>query len=303
MKTNILRLLFTFLTLAIVPMSVFANIANNDDPTDLYNLGIDYYSQNQVQKSMECFKKAVKLDPDFYEAYYNLAQIQASYGYVDNAINNYKKVVDLRPNDYDSIYELAKLLYDKKLYNESSVFLKRIPNNSSIYSSAVVLQRKIDAAQPVAYETETKDEAQTPKTLELYPGQKVADIPVVTEYKNTMTSVSKVNSPSGICTDSDGNIYVASFSENKIYKIATNYKKTIYVQSDLIKGPIGIAMDENNNLYIANYMNNNILKISKSLSVNEIAKVNKPYCVDVDNKQGVLVITEQDTNNIFKIKL
>ena len=91
MKRKFFGLFFSFFALITIAYLTPVYSYTLDDATALYNMGIDYYSQNQVQKSMDYFKRAISIDPKFYEAYYNLAQIQASYGYTDAAIKSYEK--------------------------------------------------------------------------------------------------------------------------------------------------------------------------------------------------------------------
>ena len=50
---------------------------------DYYNAGIDYYQTGSIDKSIESFKSAIYLAPDFYEAYYNLGQIQSPFHNLD----------------------------------------------------------------------------------------------------------------------------------------------------------------------------------------------------------------------------
>ena len=58
-----------------------------------YNEAIDLYKQDDVQKSIDYFEKAIKLKPDFYEAHYNLAQILMSLSKNDEALKYYQKAV------------------------------------------------------------------------------------------------------------------------------------------------------------------------------------------------------------------
>ena len=271
-----------------------------DDATALYNMGIDYYSQNQVQKSMDYFKKAISIDPKFYEAYYNLAQIQASYGYTDAAIKSYEKVVQLKPDDYESIYELGRLLYKRGYLSRAVSFLDRIPNTSDIAPQVSVLETKIKKRQAeLALIEKQKEEAKLAQ--QNTQTQAVAtQEPKVAEDTNL---VIEVQAPSGVASDDSGNIYVASFSENKVYKIAPDGTKGVYIWPVNLGGPVGLATDDAGNLYVANYTKNNILKVTPSGVMSELASVKKPYCIAVDPVKKILIVSEQDTNNVIKIKL
>ena len=64
MKKVILSLLF----LSILVFANTANAATNTVPsaTVYYNQGIDYYNSNEIQNSINAFKKAIEINPKFY---------------------------------------------------------------------------------------------------------------------------------------------------------------------------------------------------------------------------------------------
>ncbi len=301
MKKRILSLFFSFFivtTLAFVPA---VNAYTLEDATSLYNLGIDYYSQNQVHKSMDYFKKAISIDPKFYEAYYNLAQIQASYGYTDSAIKSYEKVIQLKPDDYESIYELGRLLYKRGYLNKALSCLDKIPLNEDVYTQALVLENKIKKRQAELLAIQKQKEA-----AQVQLQNKIETAPVsVTEQKESLQTNIIVNlkAPSGVAADSKGNVFAASFSDNKIYRITPEGSKDVYVESPNLGGPVGIATDDFDNLYIANYTKNNILKVTPSGVISEFAKLKKPYCIGIDKARKLLIVSEQDGNNILKFEL
>ena len=109
-------------------------------------------------------------------------------------------------------------------------------------------------------------------------------------------------SPTGVVADRHGDVYVAGFSDNTIYKITPDNKKLVYIKSEKIDGPIDIAKDNNDNLYIANYNKNNILKVDANGAITVlIENIVNPYCLDVTD--GLLFITSQGDNMILRYKL
>lgn len=317
MKKRFFGLVFSFLTILIIASGPSVRAYTLDDATALYNLGIDYYSQNQVQKSMDCFKKATAIDPKFYEAYYNLAQIQASYGYLDAAINSYEKVVQLKPQDVESLYELGLLLYKKGYLKRAIAYLDKIPPASSVAKEAATLEQKIKKRQAelnaLAKEKEQmKAQLQNKMTIDMNNKEPISTPDASLQKEETLLKpaviensniVAQMQAPSGVASDDEGNIFAASFSENKVYKISSDGTKSVYVESNQLGGPIGIAIDEFNNLYIANYTKNNILKVTPSGVISEFTQLRKPYCIGIDVKRKALVVTEQDTNNVLRFAL
>ena len=110
MKKNLIVSLFIFFFLI---FSVQALADNIDDATEVYNEAIDLYKQNEVDKSIEYFYKATKLNPKFYEAYYNLAQILMSVNKDKEAFEALQKVVELKEKDWESLYNIGKIQYKR----------------------------------------------------------------------------------------------------------------------------------------------------------------------------------------------
>lgn len=302
MKKRFLSLFFSFFSVLTLVYTPAVNAYTLEDATSLYNMGIDYYSQNQVQKSIEYFKKAISIDPKFYEAYYNLAQIQASYGYLDSAIKSYEKVVQLKPDDYESIYELGRLLYKRGYLNKALSYLDKIPLNEDIYTQVLTLENKIKKRQAelIAIQKQKEQQAQ----VQLQNKIETTTVNVSEQKPQEQTNlIVNLKAPSGVAADSQGNIYAASFSENKIYRISPDGAKSVYVESVNLGGPVGIAIDEFDNLYVANYTKNNILKVTQSGVISEFAKLRKPYCIGIDKVRKLLIVSEQDTNNVLKFEL
>ena len=166
--------------------------------------------------------------------------------------------------------------------------MKKIDISASEYDSAKLLISKIEKRQAeLNLEEKIKNQEST----------------VNIKGKAVGVELSQFSAPSGSAIDSRGNIYVASFLENQIYKISTNGQKTVFSKSNLIQGPIGLAIDKNDNLYIANYSANNIIKISSDEIASIFADINKPYCLTYDLEHNRLYATEQDTNKLIKYDL
>lgn len=254
----------------------------------LYNDAIDLYKQDNIDKSIEYFIKALELKPDFYEAHYNLAQILMSVNKNDEALKSLEEIAKLRPDDSENLYNLGKTYFKKGYLSKSYEYLKKISVNAPQYDSAKLLISKIEKRQ---------DELNLEEKIK--------------EHKNSVDSQGKMigvelvefNAPSGTVVDNRGNIYVASFIDNTIYKISIYGQKTVYSKSNLIQGPIGLAIDKENNIYVANYSVNNIIKITPNSIASIFANINKPYCLNYDIVHNRLYATEQGTNKLVKYDL
>ena len=111
-----------------------------------------------------------------------------------------------------------------------------------------------------------------------------------------------ISSPTGISTDAEGNVYIASFSDNAIIKVTPDNKRMIFFKDRILRGPVAIAHDPLGNMYIANYNANNILKLSKNGNAQVfIQNAPKPYSVHVSG--NMLFVSCQGSNAVIRKRL
>jgi sugar lactone lactonase YvrE len=140
-------------------------------------------------------------------------------------------------------------------------------------------------------------------------------------------SQASFNSPSGLATDADGNIYVADTGNNRIRKITPEgVVSTIAgngvagyadgpAASAQFDGPIGVAVDANDDLYVADTYNDRIRKISANGQVTTLAGAGRPGysdgesgtalfdtpCAVVVASDGTLFVADTGNNQLRKI--
>ncbi len=274
MKKKIL--ISVFLGLFLLSSSVYA--AGEDDATVLYNKGIDLYEQNKVEQSIATFKKAISINPDFYEAYYNLARIQEAAGHTQDAMTSYEKLLTIAPDDYESVYQFGELLYKRGYLSRSLSYLSKIPSGSEYKSKADTLSEKIKKRQ-----------------LELQEESKIK-----AEQQLKTSTVGNIPAPSGLVIDSNSNMYVASFTENKIIKISKNANEKIVFadKTKMLDGPIGLAIDSYDNIYVANYNKGSVVLFDPNANVKVLMYVKKPYCISLDEQKKKIYVTEQQNNSV-----
>lgn len=249
---------------------------------ELYNQGIAQYQAKSYKSAIISFKKATQIEPAFVDAYYNLAEI---YKYLDdnaNAIATYAKLIKIQPDDYDAVLEIAKVYFSQDSSSIALKYLSDIPESYSKYQDVLKLQIDIKNATKLKQEKITNV-------------QNLAD-------PNKKVLIDTFESPTGITSDSLGNLYIADYSANCISKISLDNKKTLFAKNDLINGPIGLTTDKFDNIYVANYETDNVLKISPTGNINIfIDKINKPYYLYIKN--NILYVSEQGSNTVFKYTL
>lgn len=247
-----------------------------------YNKGIDFYKIGQYDRSMEAFRKAIEVDPEYIDAYYNLGSILEYLGQDEAALTVFKQIVVRKPTDYEAVYKAAELSKKLGQPEKAKSFLALIPSGSYVTSKAQKMANELNTDLQTIKET-----------------QKIAEQP---KQPNTNGVYENIASPTGMTTDNSGNLYVAGYSDNVIYKITPNGDRVIFLKDARLNGPIGLISDKAGNIYIANYNANNVLKIDKTGLVTVIVSdVIKPYGLHISN--GTLFISSQGDNAIIRYKL
>lgn len=248
-----------------------------------YKQGISYTRMKAYDNAVASFQRALSVYPQMTDAYFNIASIYIMQNKVDEAYNIYIKILAINPSDYDAILQAAKISYNRKNYALAIKYLKYIPDD---YEKYYIAQQMYNDAQELF-----------DKQKNQYERSKVS-----TANKNKTVVIDKFSSPAGVVVDSDGNMFVASYSGNAIIKVDKKKQKSNFVKDYLLDGPVGLAIDKYDNIYVANYDGNNILKITKGGSVSVFMdKVSQPYFLYI--KDDVLYISEQGNDVVVTYNL
>ena len=270
----------------LLSMSMAAYAA--DIPVDAkldYNQGIDFYKLGMYERAIESFRSAVRTYPDYIDAYYNLGSILEYLKQDEAALAVFKQIIVRKPDDYESVFKAANLSNKLGQIDKAKSYLSLIPPESSMYTRAQQLATTMNTDMQTIKADEAKAaEAAKPKI----------------EQTNGMYN--NIASPTGITTDNNGNIYVACFADNMIYKITPDGKRIVYVKDAKINGPIGMVSDDNGNIYVSNYNSNNVVKITPNGVISVlISNVQKPYGVHING--DLLFVSSQGSNSVLRYKL
>ena len=269
---------------AILMLSVCLSVNAVEIPVDArmdYNQGIDFYKLGMYERAVESFRSAIRTYPDYIDAYYNLATVLEYLKQYAEASNMYKQVYIRNPNDYEVIYKLALMSSKIEDYKQATDYIKQIPPSSPYYQRALELSESCSLARSKPPEKPVN----APSKIAQYSGV----------YEN-------LPSPTGITSDNNGNLYVAAFMENVIYKITPDNKRQVFVKSDKISGPISLVSDSTGNIYVSNYSANNVVKITPQGELTVIiGRVDKPYGLHVEG--NMLFVTCQGSNSVLRHKL
>ena len=119
MKNYMVTGLILFILLSvIVPVKA-------ESAVEYYNTGNKYYNSGDYFQAIECYKKAVSMDPSFADAYYNMGN--AYYMLKDLAMSDksYKDAINADNNHISSFYNLGLNYQEEGLFEES---LKQFSN-------------------------------------------------------------------------------------------------------------------------------------------------------------------------------
>lgn len=269
--------------IALIVLSTSLSVCAAEIPMDAkldYNQGIDFYKLGMYERAIESFRSAVRVYPDYIDAYYNLASVLEYLKQYAEALSVYKQVYVRNPDDYEVIYKLALMSSKIEDYTKAAEYIGLIPQSSSYYKRGQELAEtlKISATIPTP-------QSNQPSKIAEYPGI----------YENVL-------SPTGITSDRAGNLYVATFSDNTILKITPDGKRKVFLKSSIISGPISLATDSIGNIYVSNYNANNVVKITpQGIASVFVSKIDKPYGLHIEG--NMLFITCQGSNSVLRQKI
>lgn len=291
MKKFLIALMLVACT-GLTGLTVLADSVSNEAKFE-YNRGYDFYKIGQYDRSMAAFRRAIEIDPNYIDAYYNLGSILEYLHQDDAALAVFKQIIVRKPDDYESIYKAGNLSVKLGQYDKAKSYLALIPTSNSLYSKAQALISTIP-------QDEQKTETPNLSQLGLAENSEMTDNS--THINQTNGMYNNIPSPTGITTDSAGNVYIASFSDNIIYKVTPDGRQIVFIKNPQINGPIAMASDAKGNMYVSNYNSNNVVKITPTGGISVlINNVEKPYGMNITD--GMLFVSSQGTNSVLRYKL
>jgi tetratricopeptide (TPR) repeat protein len=90
----------------------------------LYNVGADHFKNGRLDPAIDCFKRAVAVDAEFYRGWAYLGMAYAQAGQVDAAIEAYRKCIDINGQYHKALNNVGELYLRKGLLDYASMVFK-----------------------------------------------------------------------------------------------------------------------------------------------------------------------------------
>ena len=88
------------------------NKTNLEQSVELYNTGVKSLELNQLEEAHILFKKAIKINPNFFQAHYNIGNVLRRIGKLTEAIPFYKNCLKIKGDFFQAHYNLANTFKD-----------------------------------------------------------------------------------------------------------------------------------------------------------------------------------------------
>ena len=78
-------------------------------------MGVVYSKQDQLQDALDSYKHALRLKPDYAEAYYNMGVVYENQDQLQDALDSYKHALRLKPDYAKAYYQYGCCLRRSKI--------------------------------------------------------------------------------------------------------------------------------------------------------------------------------------------
>ena len=101
-----------------------------------YFLGNSLKIQDKYSEAIDAYNKSISLNPDYSEAYNNLANVQKKIGLLDKASSNYLNAIKCKIDNIEAYYNLANLQKSQKKYVDAIKNYNKVIKINSNFAEA-----------------------------------------------------------------------------------------------------------------------------------------------------------------------
>ncbi|MBT32948.1 MAG: hypothetical protein CMO01_25095 [Thalassobius sp.] len=103
--------------------------------TSYFKLGVCFLETQNLEQGLNCWKKAIDINPKYFKAAFNLGATYYDLGNYTESVHFYKKVIEIEPSNDAALYGIAASEYMNQHIDQAKIYcdkaLKVNPKNSN----------------------------------------------------------------------------------------------------------------------------------------------------------------------------
>lgn len=177
----------------------FYKAANEDEknPIAFYDLGVAYLHLGDLNKAQLAEEQAIKLKPDFINAYVQLATVQSKIGDASSAENTLRKALELDPNNQTVQANLKAVLEGKEQRDNS---LKNTTTTATNTPASIENSSASSAPTETSVATKVPTTPENNASTEVPVNRETSTVPDVSTTQTKTVTDTVVSSPSNVQT-------------------------------------------------------------------------------------------------------
>ncbi len=97
-----------------------------EEAEELYKKGLDFGQKSDADGAIECWKKTIELNPEHFEAWYNLGNAyDLGKEDLERALECWNKALEIKTDDIDVLYNMGNAYREHKDYDLAIECYKR----------------------------------------------------------------------------------------------------------------------------------------------------------------------------------
>jgi tetratricopeptide (TPR) repeat protein len=154
MRSKTIKII-TFIVILISICSIYTNgkISSKDERAKFYyNLGVDYDDIGRYEEALEAYNKAIKIKPDYHEAWSNKGNALRKLGRYNEALEACNKAIEIKPDHNEAWLNKGNALVNLDRYYEAleafNKAIEIIPDYFEAWYNKGVVLAKIGRRSP-----------------------------------------------------------------------------------------------------------------------------------------------------------
>jgi len=200
-----------------------------------YNLGTALFAKQKNEEAISHYKMAIKLNPDYTEAYNNLGAVLFAEGKNEEAISHYKTAIGLKPDLASTHYNLGSTLLNKGRTSEAISHYKMAIKLNPDFAEAYCNLRDALSAPPRSADALSHYKMAIKLNPDFAKAHVNLGVVLVAEQKNE-EAISHYKMAIKLNPDADAynNLGNALFQKGEMKEAIDHYKEALKLKPDLV---------------------------------------------------------------------